>query len=171
MRFRYGDATHVSCAYRLEEAFGPYNQEGLDDQEHGAGRTILNILKKKNVKNVCIFIARWCGEVKLGKRRFEILEQMAENAITAMQYKMKDRKSRLNRSLSQSSLRSAASMESLNSEASFNTVSDEAEEAGEENQVQQEGNSTYERSPSRLKDTKYQKYEPVSQCWRVQMNN
>ena len=37
MRIRYGDATHISCGYRLTEPLGPYRQEGFDDNEHGAG--------------------------------------------------------------------------------------------------------------------------------------
>ena len=47
LKLKHGDATHISCAYHLEGAQGPYLQEGLDDNEFGAGRTILKVLKEK----------------------------------------------------------------------------------------------------------------------------
>ena len=79
---KHGDATHVSCAYRLENATGPFNQEVHDNKEYGAGRTILNVIKKKGLKNICIYIVRYFGRNRLGRRRFKILEMLTDSAIS-----------------------------------------------------------------------------------------
>ena len=128
MKIRFGDATHVSCAYRLEEAYGPCNQDGLDDGEFGAGRAILSVMKQRGVSNLCIFVVRWCGEQKLGNRRFEILKQLTTDAISTFQFKLKDRQMRLNHSLSQSSLLSVVPQ---TSEISFDTAPDHYEAEGQ----------------------------------------
>ena len=79
MKIKFGDATHVSCAYHLTEAYGPYNQEGIDDGEHAAGHTILGILRKKQLSNICVYVVRWYGGVKLGNHRFEIISHLTDN--------------------------------------------------------------------------------------------
>ena len=63
MRIKYGDAAHIMCAYRLNNPKGPYNRNGADDGEYGAGRTLLKYLKEQEVTGVCIYIVRyilWC---------------------------------------------------------------------------------------------------------------
>ena len=90
MRIRFGDATHISCAYRLSGSYGPYKQEGINDNKIGAGRTILTSLKKRAVTDVCVFIVRWYGGKHLGNRRFQILEMLTESALGTFQFKMRD---------------------------------------------------------------------------------
>ena len=119
MRIRFGDATHISCGYRLVEVYGPYRQQGIDDGEIGAGRTILSVLKQKAVTNLCIFVVRWYGGKHLGKRRFQILEMLSNSAIRTYQFKTRDRQARLQRSLSQTSLDSVLSQPS---DISFDTA-------------------------------------------------
>ena len=114
-RFTHGDATHISCAYRLAKALGPFDQEGVDDWEIGAGRTMLEVSKMKSVTNIAVFVVRYYGGCHLGNRRYQILENLTTDAVATFQYKFKDRQSRLDRSLSQSSL---ASMVSTTSELS-----------------------------------------------------
>ena len=41
LKIKYVDATHISCAYRLKNPNGPFDQDYLDDQEIGQGRNIL----------------------------------------------------------------------------------------------------------------------------------
>ena len=47
---------HIAAAFQLSNARGPYNQEKSDNGEPGAGRSILRILKQKNMEGVCVFI-------------------------------------------------------------------------------------------------------------------
>ena len=137
-RIRFGDATHVSCGYRLSEAYGPYNQEGLDDKEIGAGRTILETLKSKGLSNICVYVVRWYGGIRMGPRRFEVIKELTEGAITAYQYKARKRQTRRERSLSQTSLASISSLGSemsieVDAEHSEATPLDQGQERQEEN--------------------------------------
>ena len=109
LRIKYEDATHITCAYRLAKPNGPYGQEQIDDGDYGCARTILETMKEHEVKEMAIFLLRCYSGVHLGDRRFEIFEQMASKAITAMfRYKAK-RRGRSERINSQSSLASLAS--------------------------------------------------------------
>ena len=109
LRLKHGDATHVSCAYRLENASGPFNQEGHDDHEYGAGRTILRVLKQKGLRNISVFIVRYFGGTKLGDRRFKILQTLTETAIKTYGKRARDTRSKLFRSSSQESICSVMS--------------------------------------------------------------
>ena len=60
MRIKHGDATHVTAAYRLENSKGPYNQGFVDDQEHGAGWRILEVLKEKETGEDCSVHSEAC---------------------------------------------------------------------------------------------------------------
>ena len=104
LRMKHGDATHVSCADRLENALGPFNQAGHDDGEYGAGRTILEVLKKQSLKNICVYIIRYFGGIKLGKRRFKILQSLTERAVNLYGHKARERRSKLFRTTSQESV-------------------------------------------------------------------
>ena len=58
-------ATHICYAYRLSS---PFCEKAVDDGEPSgtAGRPILSVLQKKEVTDVCIFIVRYFGGIKLG---------------------------------------------------------------------------------------------------------
>lgn len=58
-------ATHICYAYSLSY---PFLEKAVDDGEPGgtAGRPILSVLQKKNVKDVCVFVVRYFGGIKLG---------------------------------------------------------------------------------------------------------
>lgn len=58
-------ATHICWACRLKN---PFCEKAVDDGEPSgtAGRPILSVLQKKNVENVCVFVVRYFGGVKLG---------------------------------------------------------------------------------------------------------
>ena len=61
LRIKYADATHISCAYRLESPIGPFNQSYYDDGEYGAGRSILQAIKDRNLNQVAVYIVRYYG--------------------------------------------------------------------------------------------------------------
>ena len=49
LRIKHADATHISCAYRLTDPTGPYRQEMIDDKDFGIGRSMMKILKEREI--------------------------------------------------------------------------------------------------------------------------
>lgn len=85
LRLRHGQATHVSCAYKLRSVAPPYNEGGCDDDEHGAVRNMLPLLQDNNMENVAVFVIRYFGGIKLGPKRFDIIRKVAASALTGWQ--------------------------------------------------------------------------------------
>ena len=108
IKVKFGDATHISCAYQLENAFGPYRQEAIDDGDIGIGREILQVMKDKEIEYAGVFIVRHYGGTHLGKRRFEIAQALTTKALQSFFHKSTTRK-RWPRVDSQSSITSIAS--------------------------------------------------------------
>ena len=109
MRIKFADATHVSCGYRLENPIGPYRQQAIDDGDIGIGRSILKIMKQQNINHLAVFVVRFYGNVHLGKRRFEIAEQLTENMLHAVNKKIAQIRRKSKRHLSQASVSSVLS--------------------------------------------------------------
>ena len=109
MRIKYADAMHITCAYRLNNPIGPYRQQAIDDQDHGVGRSLLKVMKSKEVTNLCCFLVRYYRGVHLGKRKFEIAESLVERAIQLWFKKQMKVQNKTNRRVSQSSVSSAIS--------------------------------------------------------------
>lgn len=65
LRAEHKKATHICYAYTVST---PFAEKAVDDGEPGgtAGRPILSVLQKKNIKNVCVFVVRYFGGIKLG---------------------------------------------------------------------------------------------------------
>lgn len=65
LRKEHKKATHICWACRLKT---PFYEKAVDDGEPGgsAGRPILSVLQKKDVSNVCVFVVRYFGGIKLG---------------------------------------------------------------------------------------------------------
>ena len=109
LRIKHADALHISCGYRLENPIGPYRQEAVDDKDCGMGRAILRVLKSKEITEMAVFTVRYFSGVHLGKRRFEIIEQITEGAVQAWNTKQLKQRQRSQRQNSQTSLMSVAS--------------------------------------------------------------
>ena len=143
LRLKHADATHVSCAYRLQNAKGPFYQEGHDDLEPGAGRTILKVLKENNLVNICVYVVRYYGGTKLGNRRYQILQMLAEGAIATYKHKASERRSRQFRADSQESVISAISALSYEEVEREKPQDIEAENVESEENVVQQGEETH----------------------------
>lgn len=65
LRGEHKKATHFCYAYSLKN---PFLEKAVDDGEPGgtAGRPILSVLQKKGMKDVCVFVVRYFGGIKLG---------------------------------------------------------------------------------------------------------
>ena len=64
-------ARHVVCAYWVEHPEEYYALDYHDDEEHGAGRLLMDFLKVNELKNRVIFVARRYGGARLGMDRFQ----------------------------------------------------------------------------------------------------
>ena len=109
LRIKHADALHISCGYRFESAIGPFRQEAIDDKDYGIGRAILRTLKVKDESNIAVFMVRYYGGEHLGKRRFEIVENLADKAVGSWRRKTAAYRKRSQRQMSQTSLLSLAS--------------------------------------------------------------
>ena len=58
-------ATHICYAYSISS---PFSEKAVDDGEPSgtAGRPILSVIQKTKSKDVCVFIVRYFGGIKLG---------------------------------------------------------------------------------------------------------
>lgn len=58
-------ATHICYAYSISS---PFSERAVDDGEPSgtAGRPILSVIQKKKSRDVCVFIVRYFGGIKLG---------------------------------------------------------------------------------------------------------
>ena len=89
-------ARHIVCAYYLPGEPEYYNQDYCDDGECGAGRVILELLKRQNMTNRVVFVARKYGGSKLGPDRMNcyiesavnVLQKTALNPITGQEQKL-----------------------------------------------------------------------------------
>lgn len=85
LRLKHGQATYISCAYKLRSVPPLYNEGGCDDNEHGASRSMLPLLQEANMENVAVFVVRHFGGIKLGPKRFDIIRKVAASALTGWQ--------------------------------------------------------------------------------------
>ena len=80
---RVSGAAHAMYAYRVgTERYSVHNWE--DDGKWGAGRWIMSALTERGVYNQLICITRWHSGKNLGNVRFEVIKQLANEAITAI---------------------------------------------------------------------------------------
>lgn len=58
-------ATHIVYAYSLKN---PFLERAFDDKEPNgtAGRPVLSVINKKKLSDVCVFVVRYFGGIKLG---------------------------------------------------------------------------------------------------------
>ena len=65
LKLKYGDATHIMMAYKLEGTHKAYDSDFVDDGEHGAGRRLLALLKNHSDSAIAVFVTRFYGGVHL----------------------------------------------------------------------------------------------------------
>ena len=71
---------HLMMAYRIVRD-NKLIQGSVSDGEHFGDLEILELLKRKERANVVIFVSREYGGVHLGRRRFQIIKQVAETVL------------------------------------------------------------------------------------------
>ena len=89
MKLALPQARHIMCAYKIDAVEEYYAENSCDDGEYAGGRTVLQAIKDRGIKNCAIFVVRFNGGNKLGQRRFELIKQAAESALDRISTKQK----------------------------------------------------------------------------------
>ena len=77
---RVAGASHVMYAYRTgTERYAIHNYE--DDGEWGSGRMIMEAIEEKNIYNQLICVTRWHYGKHMGRARFDVIKNLAIEAI------------------------------------------------------------------------------------------
>ena len=65
LKKEYKKATHICYAFSVSS---PFSEKAVDDGEPSgtAGRPMLSVIQKSGKKDVCVFIVRYFGGIKLG---------------------------------------------------------------------------------------------------------
>ena len=77
---RRARVTHNVYAYRIKRS-EQLCEHYEDDKEWGAGQTILDILKVKNITNQLVCVSRWYGGKHLGQARFTYIKVVVQTAL------------------------------------------------------------------------------------------
>ncbi|EGX94954.1 impact family protein [Cordyceps militaris CM01] len=77
---RIRDATHNMTAWRVRGAGVSY-QDCDDDGEDAAGGRLLHLMQLMELWDVMVVVTRWYGGVKLGPRRFAVINAVARDAF------------------------------------------------------------------------------------------
>ena len=88
MRRRFIEATHVVVSYRLAGLCKAYDEDFVDDQEHGMGRRMLDLLVKRNCINTAVAMVRHYGGQHIGGKRFEIVRDLQIQALDNLEAEM-----------------------------------------------------------------------------------
>ena len=75
------NALHVSCGYRISGRDFIHLRGIVDNDEHGAGRTIYFVLEDSNIFNKAVFLVRYYGNKHLGPQRFQLMKEAVKSAI------------------------------------------------------------------------------------------
>ena len=78
------NASHIIRGYRFFHANIPMHQDFSDDGEYGGGRKILEALQQSGAFNLCVFVVRMKEGLNIGPIRFQIIGDLARDAISSM---------------------------------------------------------------------------------------
>ena len=81
VKYRFADGTHLMCAYRILDEDVAHHQDAIDDGEFGAGRRLLQMMIDKSFNNRAVFVIRHHQGKNIGPVRFQIINQVAEEAL------------------------------------------------------------------------------------------
>ena len=81
LRSFHTDSRHIICACRIVGRNFFINQDFLDDDEHGAGNILLNMLLESQIQNRVLFVVRTYDGTHIGLKRFELIKKAASSAI------------------------------------------------------------------------------------------
>ena len=84
IKYRFLDATHMMCAYRLLDPDVAHMTDSIDGGELGAGRRLVEYLIENSCENTVVFVIRMhCGP-KLGPVHFDMIVNAAKSVVEKM---------------------------------------------------------------------------------------
>jgi hypothetical protein len=93
---RIRTATHNITAWRIRGRNGASYQDCDDDGEAAAGGRVLRLMQLMDVWDVMVVVTRWYGGVKLGPRRFAVINAVARDGFVRAGFEgKKDEKDRV----------------------------------------------------------------------------
>lgn len=78
---RFRSATHNMTAWRIRGSGGTSFQDCDDDGETAAGGRLLHLMQVMEVWDAMVVVSRWYGGVKLGPRRFAVINAVARDGF------------------------------------------------------------------------------------------
>ena len=84
LKYRFMDATHIICAYRIMDPDVIHMQDCVDGGEWGAGRRMLEMMQENSFNNVATFVVRHQNGPNIGKIRFDMICDVAKSAVQAI---------------------------------------------------------------------------------------
>ncbi|KAH7152211.1 ribosomal protein S5 domain 2-type protein [Dactylonectria estremocensis] len=78
---RFRSATHNMTAWRIRGPGGASFQDCDDDGEAAAGGRLLHLMQLMDVWDAMVVVSRWYGGVKLGPRRFAVINAAARDGF------------------------------------------------------------------------------------------
>lgn len=79
---RIRTATHNITAWRIrDDSTGTTYQDSDDDGETAAGARVLHLMQLMGLWNAVVVVTRWYGGVKLGPRRFAVINAVARDGF------------------------------------------------------------------------------------------
>ena len=90
LRLQHAEARHIVCAWNIDGTTKRYElSDSCDDNDHGASKPILDMIRVNNINNCAVFVVRKCGE-KLNEKRIgnyikavkRVVKEYPENSVT-----------------------------------------------------------------------------------------
>ena len=86
MKLQHPGAQHIVCVYSIPGEEKHYTNDYWDDDEHGAGKNVLEWMRKHQLDCRVFFIVRYYGQSKLGADRFTYYREACRTALEANSY-------------------------------------------------------------------------------------
>ena len=81
LRLKHPTAKSISCSFSIPGMPRYKHEDFCDDKEIGAGRLLMNIIKKNQLTNIAIFAVRIQKSGNIGPKRFQMISQAVQNAM------------------------------------------------------------------------------------------
>ena len=84
LKYRFPEATHIMCAYRIEGEDVIHMQDAVDGGEGGGGTAILDMMVKDDFKNCMAAVVRHHDGPNIGPSRFDMIADVAKSALDTL---------------------------------------------------------------------------------------
>ena len=81
MKYRFPQAAHIICVFRIAHEDVAHMQDYCDDGEHGAGRRVQIMMREQSYMNAAVFIVRLRDGPNIGPARFDMIKAAASSAL------------------------------------------------------------------------------------------